>query len=99
MLAASSRKHIAIWPARERPSTRPEMHVMNFAFKGRNGRGELVEGIVDALNSDAVAAQLMAGGVVPVSIEATSEAVSVAGGGNWLEALLAKPSPRKTRWC
>jgi len=53
---------------------------MNFAFKGRNGRGELVEGIVDAVNSDAVAAQLMAGGVVPVSIEATSEAISVAGG-------------------
>lgn len=64
---------------------------MNFAFKGRNGRGELVEGIVDAVNSDAVAAQLMAGGVVPVSIEATTEAVSVAGGSNWLEALLAKP--------
>lgn len=63
----------------------------NFAFKGRNGRGELVEGIVDATSSDAVAAQLMAGGVVPISIEATAEAVSVAGGSNWLEALLAKP--------
>lgn len=63
----------------------------NFAFKGRNARGELVEGIVDAASSDAVAAQLMAGGVVPVSIEATSEAVSAAGGSNWLEALLAKP--------
>ncbi|MBW8843845.1 MAG: type II secretion system F family protein [Burkholderiales bacterium] len=63
----------------------------NFAFKGRNGRGELVEGIVDALNSDAVAAQLMAGGVVPVSIEPTADAVSVAGGSNWLEALLARP--------
>lgn len=62
----------------------------NFAFKGRNGRGELVEGIVDAASSDAVAAQLMAGGVVPVSIEATAEAASVAGGG-WLEALLARP--------
>lgn len=64
---------------------------MNFAFKGRNDRGELVEGIVDAASSDAVAAQLMSGGVVPVSIEPTSEAVSVAGGGNWLQALLAKP--------
>ncbi|MGQ3051754.1 MAG: type II secretion system F family protein [Roseateles sp.] len=63
---------------------------MNFAFKGRNGRGELVEGIVDAASSDAVAAQLMSGGVVPVSIEATTEAVSVAGGSNWLEALLAR---------
>jgi MSHA biogenesis protein MshG len=64
---------------------------MNFAFKGRNGRGELVEGIVEAATSDAVAAQLMSGGVVPVSIEPTSEAVSIAGGGNWLQALLAKP--------
>lgn len=62
----------------------------NFAFKGRNGRGELVEGIVDAASGDAVAAQLMAGGVVPVSIEPTLDAVSVAGGG-WLEALLARP--------
>ncbi|MFG6442557.1 type II secretion system F family protein [Roseateles sp. LKC17W] len=67
------------------------VQVMNFAFKGRNGRGELVEGIVDAVNSDAVAAQLMAGGVVPVSIEATPDAVSVVDGGNWLQALLARP--------
>jgi MSHA biogenesis protein MshG len=64
---------------------------MNIAFKGRNGRGELVEGIVDAASSDAVAAQLMAGGVVPVSIEPTSEAASVATGGNWMQALLARP--------
>jgi len=63
----------------------------NFAFKGRNGRGELVEGIVDAATSDAVAAQLMAGGVVPVSIEPTNDAVSVADGSGWLQALLAKP--------
>ena len=61
----------------------------NFAFKGRNGRGELVEGIVDAVTSDAVAAQLMAGGVVPVSIEPTLDAVSVVDGGGWLQALLA----------
>jgi len=64
---------------------------MNFAFKGRNGRGELVEGIVDAVTSDAVAAQLMAGGVVPVSIEPTHDAVSVASAGGWLQALLARP--------
>lgn len=63
----------------------------NFAFKGRNGRGELVEGVVDALNVDAVATQLMAGGVVPVSIEPTRDAVSVADQGGWLEALLARP--------
>ena len=64
---------------------------MNFAFKGRNGRGELVEGIVDAASSDAVAAQLMAGGVVPVSIEATTETAVRAGGESWWQALSARP--------
>lgn len=63
----------------------------NFAFKGRNTRGELVEGVVDAASSDAVAAQLMAGGVVPVSIEAMPDAVGAAVGSGWLQALLAKP--------
>ncbi|RZL40355.1 MAG: type II secretion system F family protein [Rubrivivax sp.] len=63
----------------------------NFAFRGRNGRGELVEGIVDAPTSDAVATQLMASGVVPVSIEPTQEAIGAAGDGNWLQALLARP--------
>ncbi len=63
----------------------------NFAFKGRNSRGELVEGVVDAASSDAVAAQLMAGGVVPVSIEAMPDAVGAAVGSGWLQALLAKP--------
>lgn len=63
----------------------------NFSFKGRNGRGELVEGIVDAVSTDAVAAQLMAGGVIPVSIEPTAEPVSAAAQDNWLSALLAKP--------
>lgn len=64
----------------------------NFAFKGRNTRGELVEGVVDAASSDAVAAQLMAGGVVPVSIEAMPDAVGAAVGSGWLQALLAKPT-------
>ena len=64
---------------------------MNFAFKGRNGQGELVEGLIDAGNADAVAAQLMAGGVVPVSIEPAAEPAHTAAGGTWLQALLARP--------
>lgn len=63
----------------------------NFAFKGRNGRGELVEGVLDGSSADAVAAQLMAGGVVPVSIEATAASVSTAPSSGWLQALLARP--------
>ncbi|MFT7724184.1 MAG: type II secretion system F family protein [Roseateles sp.] len=64
---------------------------MNFAFKGRDGRGERVEGLVDAASSDAVAAQLMAGGVTPVSIEPAGAAAGPAEGGGWLKALLARP--------
>ncbi|MEL4178955.1 type II secretion system F family protein [Roseateles sp. PN1] len=39
-----------------------------FAWRGRNNRGELLDGVIDATDADAVAAQLMAGGVIPVSI-------------------------------
>lgn len=62
----------------------------NFSWRGRNQRGELVEGIVDAPGSDAVAAQLMAGGVVPISIEPSADAGAASGDG-WLQALLVKP--------
>ncbi|MFG6468989.1 type II secretion system F family protein [Roseateles sp. BYS87W] len=64
---------------------------MNYAFKGRNGRGELVQGVMDAVNGDAVASQLLAGGVVPVSIEATQDVAGPVTQGGWLEALLARP--------
>jgi len=63
----------------------------NFAFKGRNSRGELVEGIVEAASSELVASQLMAGGVIPVSIEATTETAGAVRDASWLDALLAKP--------
>lgn len=63
---------------------------MNFVFKGCNGCGELVEGIVDVFSSDVVVVQLMVGGVVLVSIEVMSEVVSVVGGSNWFEVLLVK---------
>ena len=64
---------------------------MNFAWRGRNQRGELVEGVLDAAGTDAVATQLMSGGVIPVSIEPTSQSTTAAGGDNWLDALLSPP--------
>ncbi len=39
-----------------------------FTWKGRNPRGELVSGTVDASDDNAVADQLLAGGVTPVAI-------------------------------
>ncbi len=39
-----------------------------FAYSGRNGAGQLVEGVVDAADSAAVALQLSTGGVTPIKI-------------------------------
>lgn len=64
---------------------------MNYAWRGRNKAGELIEGIVDAPTVDAVAAQLMAGGVIPIAIDMAAEGATPGGQPNWLEALTARP--------
>ncbi len=61
-----------------------------FAWKGRNGRGELVEGVIDADDDAAVADQLLATGVSPVSIAAKAHAIGAATGNAW-QALRAAP--------
>lgn len=61
-----------------------------FAWKGRNARGELVEGVIDADNDDAVADQLLATGVSPVAIAAKAQVIGVATGNAW-QALRATP--------
>ncbi|WP_374583563.1 type II secretion system F family protein [Pseudoduganella sp.] len=43
-----------------------------FAYKGRNGRGELLAGVLEGVDSGAVADQLFATGVTPVEITETS---------------------------
>jgi MSHA biogenesis protein MshG len=52
-----------------------------FAYKGRNSRGELMEGVLEGADSGAIADQLFGTGVTPVDIHATSRAVSLAAGG------------------
>jgi MSHA biogenesis protein MshG len=42
-----------------------------FQYKGRNQRGEAVRGHLEAMSSDAVAAQLMNSGVIPIDIGVT----------------------------
>jgi len=56
-----------------------------FAYKGRNSRGELMQGVLEGADSGAVADQLIGTGVTPVEIAVTSRAVSAAGGelGAW----------------
>ncbi|MCA1245824.1 type II secretion system F family protein [Massilia sp. MS-15] len=62
-----------------------------FAYKGRNARGELMQGVLEGADSGAVADQLFATGVTPVEISATSRKVASSGaeGGWW--ARLTEP--------
>ena len=61
-----------------------------FAWKGRNARGELVEGVIDADDDAAVADQLLATGVSPVSIAAKAHVIGATTGNAW-QALRASP--------
>jgi MSHA biogenesis protein MshG len=51
-----------------------------FAYKGRNSRGELMQGVLEGADSGAVADQLFGTGVTPVEIHATTRAVSAVAG-------------------
>lgn len=53
-----------------------------FAYQGRNARGELVKGVLEGASSGAVADQLFSTGITPVHInEAAGAAAPAAGGG------------------
>ena len=62
----------------------------SFAWKGRDPRGELVEGVTDAASDAAVADQLLAIGVSPVSIAQRSTALVATPSSLW-DALRASP--------
>lgn len=53
-----------------------------FAYQGRNARGELVKGVLDGADSGAVADQLFNTGITPVHI-AASAGLGRTGGGVW----------------
>lgn len=46
-----------------------------FSYRGRNQRGEVVTGNIDAASADVVASQLFNSGVVPIDIDAAKNAV------------------------
>ncbi|MYM84522.1 type II secretion system F family protein [Duganella sp. FT50W] len=60
-----------------------------FAYKGRNARGELMQGVLEASDSGAVADQLFNTGVTPIEIIVTRK--KVADGEQWWAKLLEKP--------
>lgn len=51
-----------------------------FAYKGRNARGELMQGVLEGADSGAVADQLFGGGVTPLEITVTTRKAAADGG-------------------
>jgi MSHA biogenesis protein MshG len=52
-----------------------------FAYKGRNARGELMQGVLEAADPGACADQLFGTGVTPLDITPTTRKATTAGGG------------------
>jgi len=65
-----------------------------FAYKGRNGSGELVAGVLEGLDAGAVADQLFGGGVTPIDISPTTRKSASTSGGEE-EGLWARLTHRK----
>jgi MSHA biogenesis protein MshG len=61
-----------------------------FAYKGRNARGELMQGVLEGADSGAVADQLFGTGVTPIEIAPTTRRAGVGAGQGWWERLTAK---------
>jgi MSHA biogenesis protein MshG len=64
--------------------------MQTFAWRGRNNRGEQLNGVLDAETEDAVAGQLLAGGVTPVEISVAGASLSAVKQ-DWWQALRARP--------
>ena len=60
-----------------------------FSYRGRNSRGDLVAGRLEAADSGQVADQLLATGITPVEIGAAAGAEPGAGAPQWWRALTA----------
>jgi MSHA biogenesis protein MshG len=60
----------------------------HFAYKGRDSRGQLVQGVLEGADSGAVAGQLFGSGVTPLEINATGAPAGKSGPGllDWLQA-------------
>jgi len=50
-----------------------------FAYKGRNARGEMMQGVLEGADSGAVADQLFGGGVTPLEITVTTRKATASG--------------------
>lgn len=62
-----------------------------YKWRGRNKRGEAVDGEIDALTESGVADQLLAIGVAPISIALMPQKVESEGGEGWWERFFRQP--------
>jgi MSHA biogenesis protein MshG len=65
--------------------------VPQFAYQGRNARGELVKGVLEGADSGAVADQLFNTGITPVHIDAAPAAAAPGAPGSLLELRFGEP--------
>jgi MSHA biogenesis protein MshG len=65
--------------------------VPQFAYQGRNARGELVKGVLEGASSSAVADQLFNTGITPVHIDEAPAAAAAAPSGGILQMRLGEP--------
>ncbi len=77
-----------MWVRTTTESTDP---MATYAWRGRNGRGELVTGQLEAVGEGAVADQLVSMGVAPVHIAVSAEAAVSGGAEAWWAKLNRKP--------
>jgi MSHA biogenesis protein MshG len=64
--------------------------VPQFAYRGRNSRGDLITGRLEAADSGAVADQLLSTGITPVQIEPAAGAEPEGGAPQWWRTLTAR---------
>ncbi|MCX7145991.1 MAG: type II secretion system F family protein [Sulfuritalea sp.] len=63
----------------------------SFAYRGRNGAGDIVQGVMDGATAGAVADLIVGSGVTPIEIKRTAESVDKAAGGAGINLALFKP--------
>jgi MSHA biogenesis protein MshG len=61
-----------------------------FAYKGRNARGEMLQGVLEGADSSAIANQLFTTGITPVDIVEAKKPVVAVNNEGWVSALLER---------
>ena len=61
-----------------------------FAYKGRNVRGDMLQGVLEGVDAGAIATQLFSTGITPVDIVESKKPVVAGSQHGWLEALLER---------